>query len=46
MVPVKERNEPKQPKKEQEDAYANALVHEPAHTYTCMCNSIPNIKRG
>lgn len=33
MSPVKERNKPKEPKKEQEDLYANC-------TYTCACTNI------
>ena len=44
MAPVKERNKPKEPKTEQEDAYANVLVHVPAQTHTCMHIFIPNIK--
>lgn len=38
------KQQPKEPKKEQEDTYANVLVHEPAQTYTCMRIFIPNIK--
>ena len=44
MAPVKEKTKPKAPKKEKEDAYANALVYVPAQTHTGMHIFIPNIK--
>lgn len=44
MAPVKERNKPKEPKKEKEDVYAKVIVHVPAQTHTCMRNFVPSIK--